>query len=117
MLLGYHGECFMELHRAGRSDVSAIDETVAALHGSLTARSGAYPRDRAYHYLDLADAHWAHGEREESARHASDALVLSAGMEWRRVWERLEDVRHRMEGDPLPAVRDFNERFRALIPS
>jgi hypothetical protein len=117
MLLGYHSECFMELHRAGRSDVSAIDETVAALHGSLTARSRAYPRDRAYHYLDLADALWAHGEREESARHASDALVLAAGMEWRRVWERLEDVRRRMEGDPLPAVRDFNERFRALIPS
>jgi hypothetical protein len=37
-------------------------------------------------------------------------------MEWRPVRERLEDVRRRMEGDPLPAVRDFDERFRALIP-
>jgi hypothetical protein len=36
-------------------------------------------------------------------------------MEWRRSRERLEDAHRRMEGDPLPAARDFGERFRTLI--
>ncbi len=97
--------------------MSGIDETVAALRGALAARSSGYPRDQAHDHLDLADAHWLHGEREESARHASDALVLAAGMESRPVRERLEDVRCRMEGDPLLAAGDFNERFRTLIRS
>ncbi|HEY0408782.1 MAG TPA: hypothetical protein VGE42_00795 [Candidatus Dormibacteraeota bacterium] len=57
------------------------------------------------------------GQREESIRHASDALVLAAGMEWRRIRERLEDVHRRTEGDPLPAARDFSERFGTLIQS
>ena len=66
-------------------------------------------------HLHLADVFWEHREREESIRHASDALVLAAGMEWRGGWERLEDVHHRMEGDPLPAAREFSDRFRTLI--
>jgi hypothetical protein len=117
MLLSWRGQCLLDLNRGGCSGASGIDETVATLRAALAARSGGYPRDQAYDHLDLADAHWVHGEREQSARHASDALVLAAGMEWRPVRERLENVRRRMEGDPLPAVRDFNERYRALIPN
>jgi hypothetical protein len=117
MLLCYRGQCLLDLTGAGRSAVSGIDQTAAALRAALAARSGGYPRDRAYDLLGLADAYWLHGEREESARHASDALVLAAGMQRRRIRERLEDVRRRMEGDSLPAVRDFNERFRAVIGS
>jgi hypothetical protein len=115
--LGRRGECLLGLHRAGRPGATGIDETVAALRGSLAARNGGYPRDRAIRHLDLADAYWEHGHREESIRHASDALVLAAGMEWRRIRERLEDVHHRLEGDPLPAARDFSERFGTLIQS
>jgi hypothetical protein len=43
--------------------------------------------------------------------------VLAAGMEWRVIRERLEDVHRRMEGDPLPAARDFGDRFRTLVQS
>jgi hypothetical protein len=117
VLLGYRGQCLLNLHRAGRPGASRIDEAVTALHGSLATRSGGYPRDRANHHLNLADAYWLSGQREESIRHASDALVLAAGMEWRRIRERLQDVHHRVEGDPLPAARDFSERFGTLIQS
>jgi Helix-turn-helix domain len=117
MLLSCRGQCLLDLHREGRPDLSGIDATVAALRGALTARCGGYPRDQAGDHLDLADTYWVHGEREQSARHASDALVLAAGMEWRPIRERLEDVHRRMEGDPLPAVRDFHERFRTLFPN
>jgi hypothetical protein len=116
VLLGYRGQCLLDIHRAGRLDVGGINATVAALSGALTARERGYTINRAYDHLDLADLHWLHEEREESARHASDALVLAAGMQRRRIRERLEDVRRRMEDDHLPAVRDFHERFRALIP-
>jgi hypothetical protein len=115
VLLGCRGECLLELSRAGRPGASGIDETVAALRGALAAPGGGYPLARTYRHLDLADALWQHGEREESARHASDALVLAAGMEWRGARERLEDVHRRMEDDPLPAARDFGERFRTLV--
>jgi hypothetical protein len=117
VLLGYRGQCLLDLRRAGWPGLSGIDDMVNSLRGALEARSGGYVRDRAYDHLDLADAHWLHGEREESARHASDALVLAVGMKRRRIRERLEDVRRRMEGDPLPTVRDFNARYRALVPS
>jgi hypothetical protein len=116
-LLGWRGQCLLDLRRAGRPGGSGIDETVTALRGSLAARSGGYPRDRAWRHLHLADAYWEHGEREESIRHASDALVLAAGMEWRHVRERLEDVHRRTDGDPLPAAREFGDRFRTLIQS
>ena len=116
-LLACRGECVLELHRAGRPDAAQIDTVVDAFRDALKARSGGFPRDRAYDHLDLADAHWLHGEREESARHATDALLLGAGMERRRIGERLEEIRRRMEGDPLPAVRDFHERYRTLVPS
>jgi hypothetical protein len=115
MLLGCRGECLLELHRAGRSSGIGIDETAAALRGTLAALGGGYARDRAYRHLDLADAYWEHGEREESARHASDVVILAAGMEWRPIRDRLENVDRRMEGEPLPAVGDFHERFRSLI--
>jgi hypothetical protein len=107
--------CLLELYRSGGPGASRIYETVAALRGALAAPGGGYPLARTYRNLDLADALWQHGEREESARHASDALVLAAGMEWRGARERLEDVHRRMEGDPLPAARDFGERFRTLV--
>jgi hypothetical protein len=116
-LLGHRGECLLDLHRTGRPGASGIDGMLGALRGALAARSGGYSRDRASDHLNLADAYWEHGQREESIRHASDALVLAAGMEWRRIRERLEDVHHRMEGDPLPAARDFSERFGTLIQS
>jgi hypothetical protein len=115
--LGRRGQCLLDLHRAGRPGALTIDETVAALRGSLAPRNGGYPRDRAYRHLDLADAYWESGDRDESIREASDALVLAAGMESRVIRERLEDVRRRMEGDPLPAARDFGDRFRTLIPN
>jgi hypothetical protein len=115
VLLGCRGECLLELYRSGGPGASRIDETVAALRGALAAPGGGYPLARTYRNLDLADALWQHGEREESARHASDALVLAAGMEWRGARERLEDVHRRMEGDALPAARDFGERFRTLV--
>jgi len=115
VLLGCRGECLLELYRAGRPGASGIAETVAALRGALAASGREYPRDRVWRHLDLADAYWEHGEREESARNASDALVLAAGMEWRGDRERLEDVHRRMEGDPLPAAREFGERFRTLV--
>ena len=115
VLLGSRGECLLELSRAGRPGAAGIAETVDALRGALAASSGGYPRDRARRHLDLADAYWAHGEQEEAIRHASDALVLGAAMEWRRIRERLEDVHRRMEGEPLPAAHDFSERFRTLI--
>jgi hypothetical protein len=65
--------------------------------------------------MNLADAHWTHGEREEAARHATNALLVAAGMEWRGVWQGLEDVRRRMEDDPLPAAREFIERFQTFV--
>jgi hypothetical protein len=117
VLLARRGECLLDLHRAGRSGVSGIDATVDSLRAALVAWGGGYPRDRAYRHLDLADAYWERGEREEAIRHASDALVLGVAMEWRRIRERLADVHHRIEGDPLPCARDFSERFRTLIPS
>ncbi len=115
-LLSFRGQCLLDLRRAGRSAVAGLDATVDSFRGAFAARSGGYSRDLAYDLLDLADAHWLDGEPEESARHASDALVLAAGMQQQRIRERLEDVRRRMEGDPLPAIREFHERFRALIP-
>jgi hypothetical protein len=36
-------------------------------------------------------------------------------MEWQSIRGRLGDVHRRMEGDPLPAARDFGERYRTLI--
>jgi hypothetical protein len=117
VVLGHRGQCLLDLHRAGRSDASSLDETVAALRGALAARTGGYPRDRANHHMNLADAYWVHGEREESIRHASDALVLAAGLEWRRLRERLDEVRRRTEDDPLPAARDFHERYRTIFPA
>jgi hypothetical protein len=114
-LLGHRGECLLDLHRTGRSGITGFDATLDALRGALAARSSGYSRDRASDHLNLADAYWEHGDRDESIRHASDALVLAAGMEWRRSRERLEDAHRRMEGDPLPAARDFGERFRTLI--
>jgi hypothetical protein len=115
VMLGRRGQCLLDLRRAGRPGGPGMDETVTALRGSLAALSSGFPRDRAWRQLHLADAYWQHGEREESARHASDALVLAAGMEWRSIRERLKDVHRRMEGDTLPAARDFGERFRSLI--
>jgi hypothetical protein len=117
VLLGRRGGCLLDLQRVGRQDASGIDETVAALRGALAAWGGVYPRDRAIRHLDLADAYWEAGEREESIRHASDALVLAGGMEWGRIRERLEDVHRRVESDPLPAARDFSDRFGTLIRS
>jgi hypothetical protein len=116
-LLGHRGECLLDLHRTGRSGDSGVDGMLAVLRGALAARSGGYSRDRASDHLNLADAYWEHGEPEESARHATDALALAVGMEWRRVRERLEDVHRRVDGDPLPAARDFSDRFRTLIQS
>jgi hypothetical protein len=115
VMLGRRGQCLLDLRRAGRPGGPGMDETVTALRGSLAALSSGFPRDRAWRQLHLADAYWQHGEREESARHASDALVLAAGMEWRSIRERLKDVHRRMEGDPLPAARDFGERYRTLL--
>jgi hypothetical protein len=115
VLLGCRGECLLELYRAGRPGASGIDGTVDALREAFAAWSGGYSRDRAWRHLDLSDAYWEYGERDESIRQASDALVLAAGMEWRRIRERLEDVHRRVEGDPLPAARDFSERFRTLV--
>jgi hypothetical protein len=115
VLLGCRGECLLELYRAGRPGASGIDATVAAFRGAFTTWGGGYSRDRAWRHLDLSDAYWEHGERDESIRQASDALVLAAGMEWRRIRERLEDVHRRVEGDPLPAARDFGERFRTIV--
>ncbi len=117
VLLGRRGRCLLDLRCAERSGGSGIDETVTALGGYLTALGSGFPRDRAWRQLHLADAYWQHGEREESARQASDALVLAAGMEYRTIRERLEDVHRRMEGDPLPAARDFGDRFRTLVRS
>jgi hypothetical protein len=81
----------------------------------MAGRDGWYPRELARDHLNLADAYWVHGEREVAGRHASDALVIAAGMEWRRVRQRLQDFRRRMDGDPLPAARDFVERYGALV--
>jgi hypothetical protein len=117
VLLGRRGGCLLDLHRTGRPGASGIDETVAALHGALAAWGCGYPRDRALRHLDLADAYWGHGQREESIRQASDALVLAAGMEWGRIRERLGDFNRRLEDDPLPAARDFGDRFRTLVRS
>jgi hypothetical protein len=116
-LLGRRGECMVHLHRERGSGASRIEETVATLRGALAAPGDGYPRDRACRLLELADAYWGHGEREESIRHASEALVLAAGMEWRGIRERLEGVHRRMQSDPLPAARDFGDRFRTLIRS
>jgi hypothetical protein len=115
VLLGHRGHCLLDLHRTGRSGVSSLDETVATIRGALTARTAGYPRDRANRHMNLADVYWLHGEREESIRHAGDALVLAAGMEWPPLRERLDDLRQRVDGDPLPAARDFVERHRALL--
>ncbi|MDB5068492.1 MAG: hypothetical protein JWM18_4926 [Chloroflexi bacterium] len=117
VLLERRGACLLDLHRAGRPGPSGIDETVASLHGSLATLSGGYPRERAWRQLHLADAYWGHGQREESIRQASDALVLAAGMEWGRIRERLGDFNRRVEEDPLPAARDFGDRFRTLVRS
>ena len=114
-LLGYRGQCLLDLHRAGQPGVSTLDQTVTALRGALAAQKGGLLRDRANHHMNLADAYWVHGEREESIRHANDALVLAAGMDWRRLQERLDSVRQRTEDDPLPAARDFVERHRTLF--
>jgi hypothetical protein len=111
----YRAHCLLALHRAGRAGVAGLDEVVGALRGSLASRSGGYPRDRVGDHLGLADACWEFGEREEAARHASDALILMAGMEERRFRERLEEYRRRMEGDPLPAARQFVDRYHTLI--
>ncbi len=115
VLLGCRGECLLELYRAGRPDASGIDGMVAALRGALATPGGGYPLARTYRHLDLADAYWEHGDRDESIRHASDALVLAAGMQWRGARERFADIHRRVEGDPLPAIRDFGERFRTLV--
>ena len=115
VIVGHRGQCLLDLQRAGRSPVSSLDETVAAVRAALGACTGGYPRDRANHHMNLADAYWVHGEREESLRHASDALVLAAGLDWRRLRERLEEVRRRTEDDPLAAARDFHERYRTAF--
>jgi hypothetical protein len=115
VILGHRGKCLLDLHRAGRSGATRLDETVAAVRGALTACASGYPRDRASYHMSLADAYWVHGEPEASLRHASDALVLAAGLDWRRLRERLAEVGRRTEGDPLPAARDFHERYRTLL--
>ena len=115
-LLADRGQCYLDLHRSGRTSGPSLDETVAVLHDAVATRAGGYPRDLARDHLNLADAYLNHGEHETAARHASDALVLATGMEWRGVRQRLEDVRRRMEDDPLPAAREFIERFQTVVP-
>jgi hypothetical protein len=112
----YRGQCLLSLRRAGGgSGVGTLDQVVAAFRGGLSARVGGYPRDRAGDHLWLADSYWEFGEREQAARHASDALLVAAGMEHRRRFrERLAEYRQRMEGDPLPAAREFVDRYHTL---
>jgi hypothetical protein len=117
MLLSCRGQCAVSIHRERRVGASRVDEKLAAFHAAIAARTRGYPRDQAGDHLDLSDVYWEHGERDESARHANDALVLAAGMEWRRLRERLEEYRGRMEGEQRPAAREFTERFRALLSS
>jgi tetratricopeptide (TPR) repeat protein len=114
-LLADRGTCYLELHRSGSPGAPGLDETVAVLRRAVAAQGGRYPRDLARGHMNLADAHWTHGEREEAARHATNALLVAAGMEWRGVWQGLEDVRRRMEDDPLPAAREFIERFQTFV--
>jgi hypothetical protein len=116
-LLADRGQCYLDLQQSGRGGGPGLDETVAVLHDAVEARAGRYPRDLARDHLNLADAYWNHGERETAARHAGDAVVLATGMEWRGVWQRLEHLRGRMEGDPLPAAREFVERCQTSAPS
>jgi hypothetical protein len=114
-LLGYRGECYLDLQRNDSSSGPGLDETVAVLRGAMAHAGGWCPRDLARDRLNLADAYWVHGECEAAARYASDALMIAAGMDWRHVRKRLQDFQRRMDGVPLPAARDFVERFRTLV--
>jgi hypothetical protein len=113
-VLSDRGQCYRDLYRAGPAG-PGVEETVALLRQASAARDGRFTRERARDHLDLADVYWEHGEREMAARHASDALVLSAGMDSLCARQRLEQFHTKVQADPLPAARDFSERYRTLI--
>jgi hypothetical protein len=113
--LSNRGQCHLDLHRAGKTSGSGAGEAVAAFRAAASARDHRFTRERAHDHLDLTDAYEEDGEREMAARHASDAVVLAAGMDSRRVRQRLEQFHTKVQADPLPAARDFSERYRTLI--
>ncbi|MEU4562755.1 hypothetical protein AB0F72_30625 [Actinoplanes sp. NPDC023936] len=84
------GRCWTELRRPLRA--------VPALTEVLEGFDEAYARDKALYMCWLADAYLIAGEAEESARVASRALTLSAGVASVRPRKQLSRVLNRLAG-------------------